>query len=645
MQFSKEKFFQWFPFSLILGLAIFLRFYKIDEFQFDSDELSAIFRAQNALNWHQHIHNGIMIDGHPAGVQTFLWFWIKYFTSKPLPLKIFTSIIGVLNVILVFAISRKIYNLKSALFAMLCMSTLWWQIDLSLWVRPYIFGQFFVLLSLYLINFAEKENPLTTKKWILLSFIFAGAFYTHYFAMLTVALICLSAFTIRPNLRKSILKSFVLFCFLGIPQITIVLNQFKNGGLDWLGKPNSSFFFDHLKYDFNQSDLLLTFTVLLIITGLYFNSKHKTPLNLGMTMTFISLWFLPMIIGYEYSIHAKPVLQNNVLYFSAPLLFMGIGSFFLRIPRYIFSLSILSFGILSVFQLFAVKHRYDVEINDVFASQIKVLNESHSSQNFNLLDGPTDVFDHFQQNLNPNLNLNNHHSILNLSTMNYSLKEFNQMLKSLSGKSTLRFFSNSGTIPELRPLLYYYLPNSKVHSQYIGGQIDEFDISPISDTNYFNKFKNNFSRQFPLMLANQTSILPNVNHSFSFSSDYFGKYIVEQIVDVKKEIQPNDLIVIKLDNNKMYTDAKIVTALINQKKSIFSNTETQDQIDFRYTQCSDYWNAGFNAAFHVIKLSDIPNWNANTDLRITVETKLKSTQKIPICIYRFSGNPYQYGIN
>lgn len=645
MQFSKEKFFQWLPFSLILGLAIFLRFYKIDEFQFDSDELSAIFRAQNALNWNQHIHNGIMIDGHPAGVQTFLWFWIKYFTSKPLPLKIFTSIIGVFNVILVFGISRKIFNLKSALFAMLCMSTLWWQIDLSLWVRPYIFGQFFVLLSLYLINFAEKENPLTTKKWILLSFSFAGAFYTQYFAMLTVALICLSAFTIRPNLRKSILKSFVLFCFLGIPQITIVFNQFKNGGLDWLGKPNSSFFFNHLKYDFNQSELLLTFTVLLIIIGLYFNKKHKTPLNLGITMTFISLWFLPMIIGYEYSIHAKPVLQNNVLYFSAPLLFMGIGSFFQRIPRYIFSLSILSFGILSIFQLFAVKHRYDVEINDVFASQIKVLNESQSAQNFNILDGPTDVFDHFQQNINPSLNLNNHHSILNLSTMNYSLKEFNQVLRSLSGKSILRFFSNSGTKPELRPLLYYYFPNSKVYSQYIGGQIDEFEISPISDTNYFNKFKNNSHRQFPLMLANQTSIIPNVNYSFSFSSDYFGKYIVDQIVDGKKEIQPNDLIVIKFDKNEMYADAKIVTALINQKKSIFSNTESEEQIDFRYTQCSDYWKAGFNAAFHVIKLSDIPNWNENTDLRITVETKFKFNQNIPICIYRFSGNPFQYGIN
>jgi hypothetical protein len=167
----------------------------------------------------------------------------------------------------------------------------------------------------------------------------------------------------------------------------------------------------------------------------------------------------------------------------------------------------------------------------------------------------------------------------------------------------------------------------------------------LADSNYFRKSNYDHRGQFPLILANQTSIYPNVNHSFSFSSDYFGKYIVDQINDVKMEIQPNDLIVIKLDNNENYTDAKIVTALINQKKSIFSNTETQDQIDFRYTQCSDYWNAGFNAAFHVIKLSDIPNWNANTDLRITVETKASKIKNIPISIYRFHGNPFQYGIN
>ena len=70
----KEKSIRALPFALIFGLAVFLRFFKIDQFQFDSDELSAIFRAQNAINWHQHVFNGIMVDGHPAGVQTLFGF-------------------------------------------------------------------------------------------------------------------------------------------------------------------------------------------------------------------------------------------------------------------------------------------------------------------------------------------------------------------------------------------------------------------------------------------------------------------------------------------------------------------------------------------------------------------------------------------
>ncbi len=645
MQFSKEKIYKSLPFGLILGLAIFLRFYKIEQFQFDSDELSAIFRAQNALNWHQHIYNGILVDGHPAGVQTFIWLWVKQFSTNLMPLKIIAALFGLANVILTFIVTKKILGLQPAYFAMLCMSILWWEVDLSLWVRPYIFGQFFTLAALWQLDISNKNAFANRRSSILISIFAIGAFYTHHFATLTTFIIIAYVFLFQQAKRKDLLIAFGLFCILAIPQISIVLNQFKNGGLDWLGKPDSSFFINHLFYNFNQSDLLLAFTVLLIGTGLYFNKKQKTPLNLGMTLTFISLWALPMIIGYGYSIHAKPVLQNNVLYFSAPLLFIGIGYFFQSIPRVIFNFSMISFGIVSVFHLFAVKHRYDVEINEVYASQITTLNASLNSKTFNFIDGPNDVFQFHQNNINPSLNLNNHHSILNLSTLKYSIKEFNQMLKSLSGKSTLRFFSNSGTKPELRPLLYYYFPNSKVHSQYIGGQIDEFNITQLADSNYFSKSNNNRRGQFPLILANQTSIYPNVNHSFSFSSDYFGKYIVDQMNDVKKEIQPNDLIVIKLDNNENYADAKIVTALINQKKSIFSNTETQDQIDFRYTQCSDYWNAGFNAAFHVIKLSDIPKWNANTDLRITVETKNITIKNIPISIYRFSGNPFQYGIN
>ncbi len=645
MSFSKEKIIHALPFCLILGLAFFLRFYQIDQFQFDSDELSAIFRAQNAHTWNQHIQNGILIDGHPAGVQTLLWFWIKLFSNNPLPLKVFTAIIGLINVVLVFAISRKLFNQKSAIFAMLCMATLWWQVDLSLWVRPYIFGQLFTLLSLNVLNLEKKDTPLSGSEWILLSIYISAAFYIHYFAFLSVGLLCLSIFILHPSKRIQLLKSAGLFFLMAIPQMSIVLHQLKVGGLDWLGKPNLNFFYNHLLYNFNQSESLFFAILIFVAVGIYFIQKLKSSQNFGIATLMFTLWILPIIIGYAYSIYSKPVLQNNVLFFTAPMLIVGLSYFYQRIPKYLFAFSIIFVGSVSVIQIFKLKHRFDVEINDIYASQIKTLNDSLNSRNFNFIDGPIDVFQFHQNKINSRLNLLNHRSLWNISAHDFTFKVFHRQLKSLKGKSNLFFFSNAGSKPELRPLLYYYFPNSKIHSQYIGGQIDEFNLSPLADTNYLQKFNKDFVNAFPLTLANQTSIPANLNYTFSFSSDHFGKYIVDQMNFIEKEIQPNDLLVIKIENNQRYNDAKIVTALINKKKSIFSNQETQDQIDFRYTQCSDFWNEGFSAAFHVLKLSDIPNWNSQTDLRITVETKNKTIKNIPISIYRFHGNPYQYGIN
>jgi hypothetical protein len=147
------------------------------------------------------------------------------------------------------------------------------------------------------------------------------------------------------------------------------------------------------------------------------------------------------------------------------------------------------------------------------------------------------------------------------------------------------------------------------------------------------------------MLANETSLSTNVNYNYSFSSDYFGKFIANNHNLVNNAIQSNDLIVIKIDKNEFMENAKIVTALINHESSLFSKSDKTEQIDYRYTRCNDFWAAGFGAAFHVLKLSDIPNWNQNSELRVTIETSNKSIKNIPICIYRFNGNPYQYGVN
>lgn len=639
----KEKSIRALPFALIFGLAIFLRFYKIDQFQFDSDELSAFFRAQNAINWHQHILNGILVDGHPAGIQTFIWLWVKQFSTNPLPLKIISALFGLANVILTFIITEKIFGLKPAYFTMLCMSVLWWEVDLSLWVRPYIFGQFFTLAALWQLDISNDEGFTNRRNWILISIFTAGAFYTHHFATLTTFIIIAYVFLLQRAKRKDLLKAFWLFCFLAIPQISIITSQLKLGGLDWLGKPDSSFFINHIIYIFNNSKSFAILIFYIVLTGIFYAFKLK---NINWKFTFILsiLWLTPMLIGYFYSINFKPVLQNNVLFFSFPLLILAIGNLLNGFKRNIYIAFMCIFTAVGIIQIFIVKQRYSVEINDVYASQITTLNKQYNSQSAFIIDGPNDVFQYHQSNMNKSFNLFSNPNIWMMSKSDWNWKDVYSSLKNMKGKSTLWLMSNAGTNPVIRTLLYYYFPNSKIHSNYIGGQIDEFNIAALNDTNFLTTLHKNFNK-FPFMLANETSLSTNVNYTYSFSSDYFGKFIVNNHNLVKEAIQPNDLIVIKIDDNKFMRDAKIVTAIVNHESSLFSKTNKIEQIDYRYTNCNDFWEAGFGDAFHVLKLSDIPNWNKNSALRVMIETSTKSIKSIPVCIYRFSGNPYQYGVN
>lgn len=51
---------------------------------FDSDELSSILRADQSENFIQHINLGVLPDGHPAGIQTFIWLGTHFGGWSPL---------------------------------------------------------------------------------------------------------------------------------------------------------------------------------------------------------------------------------------------------------------------------------------------------------------------------------------------------------------------------------------------------------------------------------------------------------------------------------------------------------------------------------------------------------------------------------
>ena len=63
-------------FVLILGLI--LRLIQLDR-SFSNDEFSAYFRFCDEKSFQHFIEFGVMPDGHPAGIQCFLWIWTSFF--------------------------------------------------------------------------------------------------------------------------------------------------------------------------------------------------------------------------------------------------------------------------------------------------------------------------------------------------------------------------------------------------------------------------------------------------------------------------------------------------------------------------------------------------------------------------------------
>ena len=60
----------------ILLCAAILRFYQFETAPFTHDELSALLRT-NFSNFQELIAKGVAIDGHPAFIQVFLYYWTK----------------------------------------------------------------------------------------------------------------------------------------------------------------------------------------------------------------------------------------------------------------------------------------------------------------------------------------------------------------------------------------------------------------------------------------------------------------------------------------------------------------------------------------------------------------------------------------
>lgn len=315
----------------IIILAAMVRFWEYAGFSFSNDELSALFRTQFD-SFKELVSNGFFVDGHPGGIQTFLFYWVKAGWITEAWVRLPFVLAGIASVWLIYRIASQWFNKVSALFAAACMALLQFPVLYSQIARPYISGVFFILAMTYfwtLIVLNPENRKYKKEIWIYLGFIISGsaAVYNHYFSMLLAGLIgATGLFLVTRNKFLPYLLSLIAVIILFIPHVPITINHLTIGGVGlWLGKPGWFWPAEHIFFILNESFLVSVLVVFVIVTALFLNTK-KIPFSKFHLVSII--WFVvPLIVGFVYSHAVNPVLQHSVLIFSFPFLVMILFGF------------------------------------------------------------------------------------------------------------------------------------------------------------------------------------------------------------------------------------------------------------------------------------------------------------------------------
>lgn len=316
---------------LILIVAGVLRFWNFTEIPFMHDEYSALFRT-NFDTLHDLIVGGVLTDTHPAGVQIFLYYWVKLFGWNPFWIKLPFAIAGTASVFLVYKIGQQWYNEKTGLISAAFFAVSQFTIFHSQTARPYAMGLFFILMMVFFWNkiLFSQEKPdkatyigFTIATWL--------AAIMHSFSIAQAGLIYVTGlFLLNKRNIKAYLLSGGVALLLFSPNLYILYQQLiVDGSIGaWLSMPEKDFIFDFLQYTMNFSGLFIFGIGVIIILPFILGKVEKNKLIFRILSV---VWFvINYATAYLYSIFKEPILQYSTLLFCFPFLLVSAFSTYRR---------------------------------------------------------------------------------------------------------------------------------------------------------------------------------------------------------------------------------------------------------------------------------------------------------------------------
>lgn len=628
-------------FLLILCVAAILRFYRFTDISFMHDEFSAVFRT-NFLSFQELIEKGVKPDGHPAGIQVFLYYWIKLFGNTEWIVKLPFTLMGLFSVLLVYLAGRKWYNETVGLISAAFLASIQYTIMYSQIARPYISGLFFSLLMVF--YWSRLMNPHIKNFWKnALPYVLASALcaYNHHFSLLFAALVGISGIFIIP--RKFMLRYVlcgVLIFILYIPHLGIFMTQFKTGGIGgWLAKPENSFLLDYIYYIFNYSLLVVFLATGLIVFGLFYIKKSKIKPQLYLLF---SAWFLiPLLIGFWYSVKINPVLQYSVLIFSFyPLLFLLFG----HIPNQKVNINlalVLIILLVNSYTLISERKHYSLLYNSSFERIVTdYINVKETNRNIiSVIDSHKKITRYYIEKHKADSAFIWFDSFTNEAELTHFLSE----------KSKTYDFLYLGALASIKPntipIIRQYFPVVQLKNNYFLGSTYLFSKSGEDERKIITRYGFNVPPPEGWGSINNEKIVgtKGFNDSFSYRMDSLTEWSPAFAAPVRPMISHENNFIdvsVRIKKEHKVTELLLITTL-----------ESEDGVvHFSGADFKSFVNAGVDlnewiSVCHSLKLSDMNLDFKNLQLKVLVWNKGKNTVLIDDFIVEVrDGNPFVYGL-
>lgn len=586
--------------TLILLVGLFFRLTEFNQSVFFYDELSAIFRAR-FFSFSDLIEFGVKVDGHPAGLQFLIWTAARNFGENPFIFKGFIILIGLINIVLIYLISKKyiqgIYAFIPSIFQALIYNNIYWDRQ----VRPYTLGVFMVLLFFYSISKLDETNA-RKFRWILISVLAAaGSYYVHYIAALNVVVIALIYyFKFEDKGRKFDIFRILLFSGLAfIPHLSVFIFQLKVGGVGgWLAKPDTFFLTKYIGELFSYNIIAKVLFYVLIFIGISQRILKKEKID----FLFILLFIIPFLFTFIWSLVYNPVLQSNILQFSLPFLWI----FFAICLSYISNKKSIAISLLfivlatTVYSNIATRNVLHLNSTEGYSAAVRNPEKYKGNAYFY---GAQDVWDyHIEKACLSNA----------LPLMLSDTTPLKDMVKYCSNLDTSSILLNisSGSPAFILPML-------------------------IAEKGLFYSKNNSYNFPFVRSLNLKNKIDTKELASDFLFCDYkfeFGKQTITNWGN--KEASPLLFFTLKLDSFKD-TSVSMVAVGFNKKN---------EQIFWVDSKIDEYRKAGSKHAYLILQLWDFENLDELSTIQIKLEKKSELyPSSLSFRQYILPSNPYVYG--